>query len=56
MTVRHGDVRLVRVGIGGLCDDRFETAPPAARGRVGAGWRPKSGFNDAVLSMADSLE
>ena len=26
-----------------------------ARGRVGAGWRPRSGFNNAVLSMAGSL-
>ena len=27
-----------------------------ARGRVGAEWRPKSGFNNAVLSTADCLE
>ena len=26
MTMTHGDVRRFRVG--GLCDDRFETAPP----------------------------
>ena len=31
MTVTHGDVRRLRVG--GLCDDRFETASP----RQGAG-------------------
>ena len=27
-----------------------------ARGRVSAGWRPRSGFNNAVPSMAGSLE
>ena len=27
-----------------------------ARGRVSAGWRPRSGFNNAVPSTADSLE
>ena len=53
MTVAHGDVHLFRVGR--LCDDRFETAPPR-QGRVGTGWRPKAGFNNAVLSMAGSLE
>ena len=27
-----------------------------ARGRVSAGWRPRSGINNAVPSMAESLE
>ena len=51
MTVTHGDVRRFRVG--GLYDDRFETASPR-QGRVSAGWRPKSGLNNAVPSMAEA--
>ena len=54
MAVTHGDVRRFRVG--GLYVTIGLKRHYPARGRVSAGWRPRSGINSAVPSMAGSLE